>query len=99
MADVVNATSLFRIRFTASDTDPQSVVEAAVDGVQLLNVGCDLIPGDLDGNGVVNVTDFLIMLSVWGPCPDPCPPFCLGDLNDDCVVSVLDFLIMLSNWG
>jgi hypothetical protein len=55
--------------------------------------------GDLDGDGHVSVTDFLILLSNWGPCPQPCPPSCAGDLNTDCTVNITDFLIMLSNWG
>ena len=40
VADFVSPTSLLRIRFIASDTDPQSVVEAAVDGVLLRTVVC-----------------------------------------------------------
>ena len=56
------------------------------------------IPGDLDENGIVNVTDLLILLGQFGPCPDPCPPSCEADIDDDCVVGVIDLLIMLGNW-
>ncbi|MHC4967998.1 MAG: M12 family metallo-peptidase [Planctomycetota bacterium] len=59
---------------------------------------CDVV-GDLDGDGSVGVTDFLMLLSLWGPCPQPCPPACTGDLDDDCLVGVTDFLILLANWG
>ncbi|MHC4220397.1 MAG: hypothetical protein ACYSU7_18310, partial [Planctomycetota bacterium] len=59
---------------------------------------CDM-PGDIDGDGIVGVTDFLMMLSAWGACPAPCPPACPGDLDDDCVVGVNDFLLLLSLWG
>jgi hypothetical protein len=59
---------------------------------------CDL-PGDLDGDGSVGVTDFLILLTTWGPCPGACPPPCAGDLDGDCVVGVGDFLMLLSLWG
>jgi probable HAF family extracellular repeat protein len=55
--------------------------------------------GDLNGDGVVGVNDFLLLLAVWGPCPDPCPPSCLGDLDADCAVGVTDFLILLANWS
>jgi hypothetical protein len=55
--------------------------------------------GDLDCDGVVGVNDFLILLAVWGACPDPCPPTCLGDLDDNCDVGITDFLILLANWG
>jgi hypothetical protein len=40
--DIINPTSQMRVRFTASDTDPQSVVEAGVDGFQLKRVSCDV---------------------------------------------------------
>lgn len=52
--------------------------------------------GDLNGDGVVNVSDLLILLGSWGECPDgPCP----ADLNGDGVVDVSDMLLLLSNWG
>jgi hypothetical protein len=59
---------------------------------------CDT-PGDLDGDGSVGVTDFLILLTTWGPCPGACPPACAGDLDGDCDVGVGDFLLLLSLWG
>jgi hypothetical protein len=52
-----------------------------------------VIPGDLDGDGTVGVSDFLILLGSWGPCVG-----CPADLDKDGVVGVLDFLILLSNW-
>jgi hypothetical protein len=55
--------------------------------------------GDLDGDGLVNVTDFLLLLAQWGPCPQPCPPACTGDLDGNCEVNVNDFLILLAHWG
>jgi hypothetical protein len=56
------------------------------------------IPGDLNGDGVVNVFDLLDLLAVWGPCPDPPDP-CPADLNGDGVVNVFDLLILLGAWG
>ncbi len=55
--------------------------------------------GDLDGDGSVSTIDLLLLLSVWGPCPRPCPPTCPGDLDIDCQVSTADLLILLANWG
>jgi hypothetical protein len=63
------------------------------------SLGADEVLGDLDGDGVVNVVDFLLLLAAWGPCPDPCPPSCPEDLDGDCLVNVVDFLILLGNWG
>jgi hypothetical protein len=56
-------------------------------------------PGDLDGDGTVGITDFLMLLGAWGPCPEPCPPHCIGDIDTDCEVGITDFLILLGNWG
>ncbi|MHC5045411.1 MAG: right-handed parallel beta-helix repeat-containing protein [Planctomycetota bacterium] len=52
--------------------------------------------GDIDGNAVVNVNDFLLLIAVWGTCLEDC---CLADFNLDSDVGVNDFLILLANWG
>ncbi len=54
--------------------------------------------GDIDGDGHVDVTDFLALLSAWGPCPGlpaPCP----ADLDGDGSVGIVDFLVLLANWS
>jgi hypothetical protein len=100
VGEYVSLTDEFLIRFIASDTDPESIVEAGVDGVRLSRLQCTAgPPGDLDGDGFVSITDFLILLGLWGPCAEPCPPSCPGDLDADCTVGVTDFLVMLANWG
>ena len=55
------------------------------------------ILGDLDDDEQVGVSDLLILLGDWGPCPPKgdCP----ADLNGDGSVGVADFLILLGNWG
>ncbi len=60
---------------------------------------CEAIPGDLDGDGLVGITDFLLLLAAWGPCPEPCPPSCAADLDGDCTVGITDFLALLANWS
>ena len=57
-----------------------------------------LRPADLNGDGVVNSNDLLILLAFWGPCPDP-PTACTPDLDFDGVVGVSDLLILLADWG
>ncbi len=59
---------------------------------------CDT-SADLDGDGSVGINDFLILLGSWGPCPQPCPPTCLGDVDADCNVGINDFLILLGSWS
>jgi hypothetical protein len=54
--------------------------------------------GDVNGDGVVNVQDLLLLLGAWGMCPEP-PIECPEDLNDDGSVDVLDLLVVLGNWG
>ena len=53
--------------------------------------------GDLNGDGQTGITDFLLLLSAWGVCPQPAS--CPADLDDDGVVGIVDFLILLSMWG
>jgi hypothetical protein len=57
------------------------------------------IPGDLDGNCSVGTADLLALLAAWGPCPEPCPPFCPADLDENCSVGTSDLLTLLANWG
>jgi len=54
--------------------------------------GC-VILGDLNGDGIVDFADLLILLSDWGPCPG-----CDADLNRDGVVDFADLLILLGEW-
>jgi agmatine/peptidylarginine deiminase len=54
------------------------------------------LPADLDGDGVVGVSDFLLLLAVWGPCADP--DDCPADLDGSGDVGVNDFLLLLAAW-
>jgi len=87
-----------RFRFSAIDAAPSSVVEAALDGLEIFIVECDSVFADLNGDGVVDTTDFLQLLGDWGPCDAPCPPSCVADLDGDCDVGTTDFLTLLANW-
>lgn len=54
------------------------------------------LPGDLDGNGVVNSADLLALLAAWGECevPNNCPE----DIDGNGVVDTADLLTLLANW-
>lgn len=53
--------------------------------------------GDLNGDGVVDVSDLLLLFANWGACP--AKGACPADLNNDGSVDVSDLLILLANWG
>ncbi len=53
--------------------------------------------GDVDGDGLVGIIDFLALLAGWGPCPVP-PAGCPADLDGDSSVGITDLLILLANW-
>ncbi|MEE8459778.1 MAG: hypothetical protein V3S08_07885 [Phycisphaerales bacterium] len=70
-----------------------------VDAAQLqMTVSTGGPVGDIDGDGLVGINDFLLLLGAWGPCDMPCPPVCAADLDGDCDVGITDFLTLLANW-
>ena len=60
-------------------------------------VCADAIPGDIDGDGSVGVSDLLLLLGLWGPCLD-CDN-CPADLDGDCTVGTGDLVILIANSG
>ena len=52
-------------------------------------------PADINGDGSVDIIDFLQLLAVWGPCE----PGCFGDVDIDGMVGITDFLALLAAWG
>ncbi len=71
------------------DGDPR-LVAAAVD------MGADEFrrPADVDADGAVGITDFLMILGAWGTCSG-----CLEDIDNDGIVGINDFLLVLADWG
>jgi agmatine deiminase len=53
------------------------------------------VPGDVNGDGQVDVNDVLQLVSSWGPCGVPCP----SDVNGDGQVGVDDVLLVLGYYG
>jgi len=92
--EFVVPTNQFKVRFTAIDLAPASVIEAAVDGVAILSIDCTPPPvlGDLDGDGQVNGGDLGLLLSNWGQSG-------LGDLDGNGVVDGADLGLLLGNWS
>jgi len=92
-ADLPSSDDCF-LRFTLS-TDPPAV---AVTPGPFTIFNPNLIPGDVNGDGVVNTDDLLLLLESWGPCPDP-PADCPADFDGNGVVNTADLLILLAHWG
>jgi predicted outer membrane repeat protein len=59
------------------------------------------VPGDITGNGVVDVDDLLAVINAWGPCaqPDNCPADMAPAPGGNGIVDVDDLLIVINNWG
>jgi hypothetical protein len=72
-----------------------SIHQEAIAWVEANLFETDDCPADLNGDGVVDGADLLILLSEWGPCTGDCD----ADLNNDDVVDGADLLILLSAWG
>jgi len=53
--------------------------------------------GDLDGDGLVGLSDLLVMLSAWGVCRGS--GACIADLDGDGVVGIADLLLLLAAWS
>ena len=65
----------------------------------VLGAVCVKIPGDADGNGVVNILDKVLVRNNFGKsCGDPTwdPK---ADLNCDCVVNILDKVVVRNAFG
>lgn len=87
-----------RVRFTAADDTPQSVLEAGIDGVVVRTSGqCPdpACPGDVDGNLTVDIEDLNAVLSAWQTSVTPGNG---ADLTGDGVVDIDDLNEVLASW-
>lgn len=80
-----------RARFLAQDLGAGSLVEAALDDLRVLRVGCPVVPGDVNGDGFVNGNDLTMLLAQWGGPGS-------ADFNADQVVNGFDLALLLANW-
>ena len=57
------------------------------------------IPGDITGDGSVDVDDLLAVINSWGECPPACPPDIAPAPKGNGDVDVDDLLQVINNWG
>jgi Zn-dependent metalloprotease len=88
-------TANFQVRFVCGDLNSGSVIEAGVDGVLLSQGYCDdaSCTGDVNSDGVVDVSDILAVVGSWGNTGGP------EDINGDGIVDVSDVLALVGAWG
>jgi len=86
-----------RIRFSAKDLPNNSITEAGIDAVTVVNVYCNqaTTPGDLNCDGAVNVFDidpFVLALTDAAAYTDAYPDCNIdnADINGDGEINVFD---------
>ncbi len=95
VADFVTPTSQVRLRFIASDTGGGSVVEAAVDDLEIKVINCtppNPCAGDLNNDRTVNEQDLGILLAAWQTTSG-------GDADGDGDTDESDLGLLLGNWA
>ena len=80
------------IGLSAGGGQPSDFEESDLDASN--DCGEPTTPGDVNGDGLVNVTDILAVMDTWGVC-EGCP----ADLNNDGIVDVVDLLEVVGNWN
>lgn len=96
-ADFVGLTDSIMFRFIAADEGDGSLVEAAIDGLQIVTRTCvgttPDCPADVNDSGSVDLGDLNIVLASFGQTTSN------GDTNNDGVVDLADLNAVLANFG
>ena len=97
--DFVTPTDQVRFRFRASDINLESVVEAGIDDFYVWVYKCDVICGDADGDGEIDIGDVVYLINYLyrsGPPPQCQPSTACGDVNVDDVVDLGDVVYLIN---
>ncbi|UCD17402.1 MAG: hypothetical protein JSV44_00380 [Candidatus Zixiibacteriota bacterium] len=100
-ASGVTPTATMKIRFTANDWEPQSIVEAGIDNFVVTSIDCEMpyLCGDANGDSEINLLDILYLIAhLYGVPPgDPPDPIEAGDPNADHDCDLLDILYLIDH--
>ena len=114
IADFVAPTSTLRVRFVARDLTKNggAIVEAAIDDLRIIHIGCDAPPclGDIatsatfqpPGDGQVNAADLAYLLGAWGVnagSPADLVTTATFAPPPDGIVDAADLAVLLGAWG
>lgn len=95
LSDIASAGSSLQIRWTMGETDTAWRYSGwNIDDVTLLTTTSTAVHGDVNCDGVINVTDILSVVSNWGPCSGVCNE----DIVPDGTINVSDLLSVIGNW-
>ena len=95
VSQFIEPTAAVRVGFLVADGEPQSIVESGIDNVQLETIVCgdDICVGDVNADDIVDVSDILVVIGVWGS-DDP-----VFDVDGDGLIGIGDVLEIINNWG
>lgn len=82
-----------RVRFSAADLSNDSLTEAAIDAFRVTAIRCAGTPGDVDGNGVIDIADYeRLAACLLGPAHAEPDAMCvIVDITGDSRVDLADY--------
>jgi hypothetical protein len=88
--------SSLQVRFTISDIPSDSLTEAAIDEFRAVAESCEAVPGDVNGDGTVNLRDMGILGGcISGPQAIRTSNCAQADTNNDSHVDLRDVRALL----
>lgn len=91
----LSRTAQYSVKANFEKETPEGLLASGFSNIVNFKIGDTgqiIIPGDLNRDGRVNLTDFSILLFYWGSDD------AIADINSDGTVNLTDFSIQLFNW-